>query len=49
MFLMEKINGEWEMGKLFHNFVYYTLEKFSEYDNFRSNQIREGMISRESS
>ena len=28
-------------------FVYYTLAGFSEYDNFRSNQIREGLISRE--
>ena len=31
----------------FNNFVYYTLAGFSEYDNFRSNQIREGLISRE--
>ena len=31
----------------FNNFVYYTIAGFSEYDNFRSNQIREGLISRE--
>ena len=30
-----------------NNFVYYTIAGFSEYDNFRSNQIREGLISRE--
>jgi len=31
----------------FYNYVYYTVAGFSEYDTFRSNQIREGMISRE--
>ena len=30
----------------FNNFVYFTVAGFSEYDNFRSNQIREGLISR---
>ena len=30
----------------FNNFIYYTMCGFSEYDNFRSNQIREGLISR---
>jgi hypothetical protein len=31
----------------FYNYVYYTVGGFSEYDTFRSNQIREGMMSRE--
>lgn len=31
----------------FYNYVYYTVAGFSEYDTFRSNQIREGMLSRE--
>ena len=30
----------------FNNFVYFSIAGFSEYDNFRSNQIREGLISR---
>ena len=41
--------NQWRMGDgqtAFNNFVYYTLAGFSEYDNFRSNQIREGLISR---
>ncbi len=42
--------NQWRMGDgqtAFNNFVYYTVAGFSEYDNFRSNQIREGLISRE--
>jgi len=42
--------NQWRMGDgqtAFNNFVYYTLACFSEYDNFRSNQIREGLVSRE--
>lgn len=31
----------------FYNYVYCTVAGFSEYDTFRSNQIREGMLSRE--
>lgn len=31
----------------FYNYVYYTVAGFSEYDTFRSNQIREGMLTRE--
>ncbi|MCX6148537.1 MAG: hypothetical protein NTW25_14990 [Candidatus Kapabacteria bacterium] len=31
----------------FYNYIYYTVAGFSENDTFRSNQIREGMISRE--
>ena len=41
--------NQWRMGDgqtAFNNFVYYTLSGFSEYDNFRSNQIREGLITR---
>ena len=42
--------NQWRMGDgqtAFNNFIYYHLAGFSEYDNFRSNQIREGMITRE--
>jgi glutamine---fructose-6-phosphate transaminase (isomerizing) len=42
--------NQWRMGDgqtAFNNFIYYTVAGFSEYDNFRSNQIREGIISRE--
>jgi asparagine synthetase B (glutamine-hydrolysing) len=31
----------------FYNYIYYTVAGFSEYDTFRSNQIREGMLYRE--
>ena len=31
----------------FNNYVYYTLAGFSEFDQFRSNQIREGLITKE--
>ena len=31
----------------FYNYVYFTVGGFSEYDTFRSNQIREGMMNRE--
>lgn len=31
----------------FYNYIYYKLCGFTEHDTFRSNQIREGMISRE--
>jgi hypothetical protein len=37
----------WRIGDgtvLFYNYIYYTVAGFSEYDTFRSNQIREGMI-----
>ena len=30
----------------FYNYVYYTVAGFSEHDTFRSNQIREGQLSR---
>ncbi len=31
----------------FYNYIYYTVTGFSEFDTFRSNQIREGLITRE--
>ena len=31
----------------FYNYIYYTVAGFSEFDTFRSNQIREGAITRE--
>ena len=31
----------------FYNYIYYTVAGFSEIETFRSNQIREGLISRE--
>ncbi len=40
----------WRIGDgaaAFYNYIYYTLAGFSEHDTFRSNQIREGDISRE--
>tara|TARA_Y100000816_G_C25951681_1_gene496471 strand:- start:184 stop:888 length:705 start_codon:yes stop_codon:yes gene_type:complete len=42
--------NQWRMGDgqtAFNNYVYYTIAGFSEYDNFRSNQIREGLITRD--
>ncbi|MBM3453338.1 MAG: glucosamine 6-phosphate synthetase [Bacteroidetes bacterium] len=40
----------WRIGDgtaSFYNYIYYTVAGFSEYDTFRSNQIREGMVKRE--
>lgn len=53
--LIEKYNWEtdkeskstWRIGdgtSAFYNYIYYTVAGFSEYDTFRSNQIREGVI-----
>ena len=42
--------NQWRMGDgqtAFTNYIFYTVAGFSEFDNFRSNQIREGLISRE--
>ncbi len=42
--------NQWRMGDgqtAFINHIYYTVSGFSEYDNFRSNQIREGLITRD--
>lgn len=43
-------NSTWRIGDgsaAFYNYVYFTIAGFSEHDTFRSNQIREGLISRE--
>ncbi len=43
-------NSTWRIGDgtaSFYNYVYFTVAGFSEIDTFRSNQIREGLISRE--
>jgi len=43
-------NSTWRIGDgtaAFYNYVYYTMAGLTENDTFRSNQIREGMISRE--
>ena len=43
-------SSTWRIGdgtSAFYNYVYYTLAGFTEHDTFRSNQIREGQISRE--
>lgn len=40
----------WRIGDgtaAFYNYIYYTVAGFSEYDTFRSNQIRKGVLSRE--
>jgi hypothetical protein len=40
----------WRIGDgtaAFYNFIYHTVAGFSEFDTFRSNQIREGVMSRE--
>jgi hypothetical protein len=40
----------WRIGDgaaAFYNYIYYSMAGFSEHDTFRSNQIREGNISRE--
>jgi len=41
--------NQWRMGDgqtAFINYIYYTLAGFSEFDNFRSNQVCEGLITR---
>lgn len=40
----------WRIGDgtaAFYNYIYYTVAGFTEFDTFRSNQIREGIITRE--
>ena len=40
----------WRVGDgtaAFYNYIYYTVAGFSEHDTFRSNQIREGRITRD--
>jgi len=43
-------NSTWRIGDgtaSFYNYIYYMIAGFSEIDTFRSNQIREGVLSRE--
>lgn len=43
-------NTTWRIGDAtaaFYNYVYYTMVGFSEHDTFRSNQIREGQLTRQ--
>ena len=43
-------DSTWRIGDgtaSFYNYIYYTVAGFSENDTFRSNQIREGMLDRE--
>lgn len=43
-------NTTWRIGDgtaAFYNYIYYTVAGFTEHDTFRSNQIREGDITRE--
>jgi len=43
-------NSTWRIGDgtaAFYNYIYYKMAGFSENDTFRSNQIRQGVISRE--
>ncbi len=44
-------DSTWRIGdgtSAFYNYIYYNVAGFSEFDTFRSNQIREGMIDRPS-
>jgi len=48
--IAKDLNSTWRIGDgtaSFYNYIYYTVAGFSEFDTFRSNQIREGMITRE--
>jgi predicted glutamine amidotransferase len=43
-------NSTWRIGDgtaAFYNYIYYTVAGFTEHDTFRSNQIREGQLDRE--
>ncbi|QIZ69362.1 glucosamine 6-phosphate synthetase [Oxynema aestuarii] len=43
-------NATWRIGDgtaAFYNYIYYTVAGFTEHDTFRSNQIREGQITRD--
>jgi hypothetical protein len=43
-------NTTWRIGDgtaAFYNYIYYTVAGFTEHDTLRSNQIREGQMSRE--
>lgn len=42
--------NQWRMGDgqtAFTNYIYFAMAGFTEFDNFRSNQIREGMLTRD--
>lgn len=42
--------NQWRMGDgqtAFTNYIYHAISGFSEFDNFRSNQIREGLLARD--
>jgi hypothetical protein len=44
------LKSTWRIGDgaaAFYNYIYYTMAGFTEHDTFRSNQIREGEITRE--
>jgi len=48
--IAEDTKTTWRIGDgtaSFYNYIYYTMAGFSENDTFRSNQVREGMITRE--
>ncbi len=43
-------NTTWRIGDgtaAFYNYIYYTVAGFTEHDTFRSNQIREGDLTRD--
>jgi len=43
-------NATWRIGDgtaAFYNYIYYSVAGFSEHDTFRSNQIREGQLTRQ--
>ena len=45
----EDTDTSWRIGDAtaaFYNYIYYTVAGFTEHDTFRSNQVREGAISR---
>ncbi len=46
----KSFNNQWRIGDgqtAFTNYIWYNRAGFSEFDNYRSNQIREGLIERE--
>jgi glucosamine--fructose-6-phosphate aminotransferase (isomerizing) len=48
--LAEDTNTTWRIGDgtaAFYNYLYYKIAGFTEHDTFRSNQIREGQLSRD--
>ena len=48
--ICDKTGTTWRRGDgtaAFYNYIYHTVAGFTEFDTFRSNQIREGVITRE--